>query len=255
MTIETFASRQVWLAHTTSGIINLLQAATVSGKKYFHLCLAGGSTPRELYTAIAASHECRELSSKMQLHLWQSDERCVHDDSPFSNAIMIMDAFKPAFTGTTRWTNPPFFHRWLCDPRTLTPEDAALQYAREIERSFADNVSAEINSAKIGSTDISSQSFDLCILGLGADGHTASIFSLADALDPAKPLTFPTISPQEPRNRVTMRGSFLKQSGTVFVFASGEEKKAVIEAIRHRKMVYPIEAVLPEQTHVFYLAS
>jgi len=240
MTIETFASREAWLARTSQAVIAALKNAAVSGKKDFHACLAGGSTPKELYRAIASSGECRELSAGLQIHLWQGDERCVAAGSPFLNSLMIAEAFRLTFEGAGRWPNPPIFHRWHCDIQSQTPEASALRYAAELENQLA-----------ASGTD----AFDLCILGIGADGHTASLFSLQDAIGSSKPLAFPTVSPQEPRLRVTLRGSFLKSSSEVFVIAAGKEKKAIIEAVSKRKMMYPVEAVLPERTSVFYLET
>lgn len=240
MTIETFASRDAWLAQTSQAVIAVLKKAAVSGKKDFHACLAGGSTPKELYRAIASSGECKALSAGLQIHLWQGDERCVAAGSPFLNSLMIAEAFRQTLEGAGRWPNPPIFHRWHCDIQNLTPETSALQYTAELENQLA-----------ASGTD----AFDLCILGIGADGHTASLFSLHDAMDSAKPLAFPTVSPQEPRLRVTLRGSFLKSSGEVMVIAAGKEKKAVIDAIGMRKMIYPAEAVLPERATIFYLET
>jgi len=240
MMIETFASREAWLSRTSQAVIMVLKHAAVSGKENFHICLAGGSTPKELYRIIAGSSECRALSAGIQIHLWQGDERCVAEGSPFLNSLMIMDAFRQTSEGTERWPNPPIFHRWTCDIQNLTPEVSAVRYAAELESQLAAS---------------GTNAFDLCILGIGADGHTASLFSLQDAIDSSKPLAFPTMSPQEPRLRVTLRGKLLKSSSEVFVIAAGKEKKAIIEAVSKRKMMYPVEAVLPEQARVFYLET
>lgn len=238
MKIETFSSREAWLVRTSQAVIAELKNAAEFGKKNFHICLAGGSTPKELYKIIAGSSECKALSAVIQIHLWQGDERCVEAESPFLNSHMISESFRYASEGAGRWPNPPIFHRWPCDIQSLTPEASALQYAVELENQLAAS---------------GTNAFDLCILGIGADGHTASLFSLQDAMDSAKPLAFPTLSPHDPKLRVTLRGDFLKSSRAVFVIAAGKGKKAVVEAIQQQKILYPVQAVLPEQTLIFYL--
>ena len=125
----------------------------------FHIALSGGSTPKRLF------HELARMGDKLvpweHIHLWWGDERCVPPDHPDSNYRM------------TRET--------LIDPLGL---DAARVHRIEAERP-AEAAAADYERALVDALG-APPVFDLIYLGMGPDGHTASLFPGSPALDETK---------------------------------------------------------------------
>lgn len=126
----------------------------------FRMALSGGSTPRKLYGILAK----RDLPWD-RLHLFLGDERYVPSDHPDSNYRMVRE---------TLLAGSPLaeerVHRWKTE---LPPEEAAAEYAREVTREFGAERPV----------------FDLVLLGMGDDGHTASLFPGSPALSVTDRLT------------------------------------------------------------------
>jgi 6-phosphogluconolactonase len=123
------------------------------------IALSGGSTPKSLYTLIANrvdNGQARGIDWG-RVHLFFGDERCVPPDHPDSNYRMVKQSLLAhGLTATVR--------RILGE---LPPEEAAAQYEEQLREEFGDGV----------------PKFDLIILGLGPDGHTASLFPGSAALN------------------------------------------------------------------------
>ena len=139
-----------------------LARARVTESGRFTVALAGGSTPRSLY-ALLATAAYRERVPWAATHLFFGDERCVAPDHPESNFRMVKEALLdhvPIPGGQV--------HRMQGeDPQ---PERAAGAYEDELRHFF------------VTAGDLPPR-FDLVLLGLGADGHTASLFPGAPSLD------------------------------------------------------------------------
>lgn len=126
--------------------------AALQAKERFAVALSGGSTPRALYQLLADTPLAWE-----NIHLFWGDERCVPPDHADSNYRMTAESL------LNRIAIPPEnIHRIQGE---LPPEEAALRYEDELRRFFAD-----------------APRFDLILLGLGDDGHTASLFPDSPAL-------------------------------------------------------------------------
>ncbi len=131
------------------------QAAIETGNR-FTAALSGGNTPRELYSRLAMP----EFESKVNweaVHLFWGAERCLPPDHPDSNYRMTVESL------LERVHIPPGnVHRIQGE---LHPEEAAEKYENELRSFFGD-----------------ATRFDLILLGLGDDGHTASLFPNSPAL-------------------------------------------------------------------------
>jgi len=176
------------------------------------IALAGGSTPRALYARLAA-YDAARLPWNL-VDVWFGDERCVPPDDPSSNYHMAREAL------LSRVPIPPEnVHRI---PGELGSAAAAEAYDAELRAAFGALGSAE--------------GFDLVLLGVGTEGHTASLFPDHPALDvtdrwavPVDPAP-PTAKPLVPR--VTLTLPALTGAAEVLFLATGAEKKPIVDAVR-----------------------
>jgi len=165
-----------------------------------HIALAGGSTPRRAYELLGDME-----GSWNHVHLWLGDERCVPDDDPESNARMVLESL---FANAR--AEPPQLHTL---PRPEVPEDAAWLYGLEIRACVADLI------------------FDVMLLGMGPDGHTASLFPGHPALNATEaPCVAVRDAPKPPPQRVTLTLPVLRRAGHTLLLATGPEKR---EALAH----------------------
>ena len=163
--------------------------------------LAGGSTPRRLYRVLAGRPEALDWR---RVELFWGDERCVEPDSPASNFRMVRE---------TLLARLPLVERHVHRVRgELPPAEAAGRYAAEVE------------------TALSRGPFDLVLLGLGTDGHVASLFP--GTLPRPGGLTAAVRAPVEPRDRVTLTPAALRQCRhLVFLVCGGGKAPAVARAL------------------------
>jgi 6-phosphogluconolactonase len=142
------------------------QAAGAIGRRgRFDWALAGGKTPEELY-ALLASREYVSRVDWSRVHFYWGDERCVPPDHPDSNYRMarasLLDAIQPPAENVHRV------------PGELEPKLAAERYEAELRRCFDRAEHFELTGGF--------PAFDLILLGMGPDGHTASLFPGSPAL-------------------------------------------------------------------------
>jgi 6-phosphogluconolactonase len=159
-----------------------------------HIALAGGSTPRRAYELAAAVEP-----DWSRAHLWWGDERCVPPDDERSNYRLVREAL------LDRIDAQPAVHRVETE---RGPEDAAAAYDAELD----------------GLT------LDLALLGLGADGHTASLFPNAPTLHERSRRAVaaePGLEPWVPR--VTMTIPVFEEAALVVFLVVGEEKAEAVK--------------------------
>ncbi len=130
--------------------------AAINERSRFAVALAGGSTPKGTYEALARDYADKLDWSKV--HVFFGDERTVHPDHEDSNYRMVRETLlSHVRVGSV--------HRMRCE---LPPEEAAADYEEQLREFFGTN---------------GVPAFDLILLGLGEDGHTASLFPETSALD------------------------------------------------------------------------
>lgn len=187
--------------------------AVLADKDRMTLVLAGGGTPRRLYELLAAAY--RDRLPWNRLYLFWGDERYVPADHPASNYRMAAEAL-------LRRVPVPPDHVFPMPTQAALPAAAAAAYDATLRSFF----------------DASEPAFDLTLLGLGADGHTASLFPedaphAAPADDgPARWVQAVTAPPRyEIRPRLTLTLPALNASRRVFFLVAGEEKRDVLRAV------------------------
>ena len=186
----------------------------------FDLALAGGTTPMALYQALG-SGAAEETALWSKTHLFWGDERVVPPEDPASNYGV---AWK---VGLHRLPVPPEnVHRVRGESEDA--RRAAILYETELRSRFAGSLWP---------------AFDLVLLGLGADGHTASLFPGSDALEERERWTEVAEGGDPPRPRVTLTLPALNGAATVLFIVTGASK---VEALG-RLMGPAGDAPLPAQ--------
>ncbi|MEE9284263.1 MAG: 6-phosphogluconolactonase [Dehalococcoidia bacterium] len=197
-----------------------LADGAVGARGRFTIALSGGSTPRRLYQ-ILADPPYASRGRWDRWHVFWSDERCVPPDDPQSNYRMATEAL------LDRVPIPP------SQVRRIRGEDPPDQAARRYEEQLA---------ALFGH---GTPSFDLVLLGLGDDGHTASLFPGSEALDERQRLVVAPWVPHLAAHRLTFSLPLINAARTVvFLVSDGSKADRVKQAIEERVEDPPVPAGL-----------
>ena len=191
-------------------------AAAESG---FSLALSGGSTPRRLYERLA-SPAWRGRMPWERVHLFWGDERFVPPDHPDSNQRMARDSLIAHVPVPPANVHPI--------PTDGTPEEAARRYDAEL-RAFA---------AARGAAPL----FDVQLLGLGEDGHTASLFPGTAALAEWRALAVAVVG-AKPEPRITLTYPALALSRDAAFLVAGEGKRGMLRRLLAGDPELPAAAV------------
>jgi 6-phosphogluconolactonase len=199
----------------------------------FSLALSGGSTPKRLYELLGKDPYSLMIPWEF-VHLFWVDERCVPPDSRESNYQMINDAL-------LKQLNLPSdnIHRIRVE---LGYKQAMNLYQRELRSFFHDN----------------KRMFDLMILGVGKDGHTASIFPDSDFSKQTGRLVSSTEGNYEdrPGMRVTLSLNAINSSKNIIFLVTGSEKAEIMKKIFHdRNQELTASYVNPEQGSVEWVVD
>jgi 6-phosphogluconolactonase len=190
----------------------------------FAICLSGGSTPKTLYTLLATP-SFRDRFPWDRTHLFFGDERFVPPDHPDSNYRMAREAML-AHVPLVEAQVHPF-------PTDGTPENAARRYADTLKRFYgADTL------------DPARPLFDVTFLGLGEDGHTASLFPGVAALQERANWTAAVIG-AKPEPRLTLTYPALDSSKTVAFLVAGAGKRAILARALAGDTALPAVGVRP----------
>ena len=182
------------------------QAARSRGR--FSVALSGGSTPGHLYRLLAGEPYRAQIPWK-EVHLFWGDERCVPPGDPGSNYYLAHE------TLISRVPLPPGnIHRVRGE---LEPGSAVRAYARELEDYFCGPHAR----------------FDLVLLGLGQDGHTASLFPDSPALAETERLVAAAtaVYQDRPAERVTLTLPAINSARQILFLVTGSAKAGVVQSI------------------------
>jgi 6-phosphogluconolactonase len=171
----------------------------------FRVVLAGGTTPRATYELL--SSDLRGEVDWRRVIFYFSDERCVGPDDPASNYRMAREAlFDPLKV-------PGRSVRRM--PGELPPPSAAAEYDSEVRTVMADRHHA----------------FDLALLGMGQEGHTASLFPGSAALEEASRTVVNVTVSAEPPERLTMTPVALASVRQIVFLVTGAEKAQALSSV------------------------
>jgi 6-phosphogluconolactonase len=200
-----------------AGYIHVIYQDMVRRKGNFTLVLSGGKTPEVLYRTLASSPYNDQFDWNRVRIFW-GDERYVPQEDPESNYGM-------AYRSLLSKVPIPDSNVYPMPTDTDDVEEAAKSYEHTLREFFSSHGSTSSSPAM--------PVFDLVLLGLGADGHTASLFS-ESSLDPnnSRWVLAVTIPPSYPtRERITMSLPVLNAAANVVFLVSGENKRETLEKI------------------------
>jgi 6-phosphogluconolactonase len=202
-------------------------------KGLFFVALSGGRTPRLLFERLATHAGARSLPWS-QCHVFWVDERYVPATDPASN-------FKMANESLLEPLNVPEanIHR-MCTELAL--EEAVAAYESGLRSAF---------SLQPGDVP----RFDLIQLGMGPDGHTASLFPHAYEADTEKLVAW-TVPPSAPHHRITLTPRVLRAGSQLMMLLSGQDKAVMLKTVFECDpdvMAYPVQLLWPVLDRVVWL--
>jgi len=201
-----------------------MTVADLAAKGPFRVSLSGGSTPKTLY-GFLASDEFRDRFPWRLASWYWGDERFVPYDHPDSNYRMTREAMLAKAPVPPENIHPV--------PADGTPEDAARRYERTLQEAYG---AATFDPAR--------PLFDVTLLGLGPDGHTASLLPGEPVLEERKRWVA-AVSHGRPETRITMTYPAIESSRRVAFLVAGWEKAAILRAIRAGDSEAPAARVRP----------
>jgi 6-phosphogluconolactonase len=202
---------------------------TVTRRARFAVALSGGSTPRRLYQVLAEA-PFRSALPWQDIDVFWGDERCVPPDHPDSNFRMTREALLDHVP-----IPPDGVHRVAAE--MPDPVAAAAAYEAEVARVLG------------GVPGGPPPAFDLVLLGLGPDGHTASLFPRTTALAERRQWVVANWVPHLAAHRITLTLPVLNRAATLLFLATGADKAAILRAVLEGPLEperLPAQAVRPE---------
>lgn len=206
---------------------------SIAARGWFSVALSGGSTPNRMYADLALN----EFSSRLDwrhAHFFWGDERSVPPDDPQSNFRMANDALLSHVQ-----VPPENIHRIQAEK---TPKEAASDY-EHLLRGFE---WGELTG------------FDLALLGLGTNGHTASLFPYSDALNERSRWCVDTWVEELKAARITLTPPFLNRSANVIFLVVGSEKASILSEILHGQYDpdrLPAQLIEPKNGRLIWLVD
>jgi 6-phosphogluconolactonase len=210
--LTTCADAEAAAQRAAREIVRRLQSA-LRERGAAHLALSGGSTPARTYELLAS-----ELPDWSDVHLWFADERCVGPDDEESNFLLAKQTLIEAVDGLVDGN----VHRMVGE---LGPDDGARAYQAELR--------AHAPGATSGDASAPAPALDVIVLGIGPDGHVASLFPGAPALDADEGELCLGVhdSPKPPPQRITLTLPVLHAAQRCVLLAAGASKADAVNAM------------------------
>lgn len=213
-----FTSHQEFISELCSEIVYQIQQKD----GVFRLAVSGGSTPGPLYSQLAEAHV-----DWTQVEIYLVDERYVPADSGYSNFKLIED------TLINKLPQKP--HKWVNFDCSLPIEEALKKYEQKLDTSDP-------------------HFFDLILLGIGTDGHTASLFPDDQLLDEEVMWVGHSSNGNPIPDRLTLTYPALEASRKIIFLVSGEGKDAILKELKDQDSSLPAARLISKQNSYIYKA-
>jgi len=192
-------------AHAAADLLATLIGEAQTARGVAHVALAGGNTPRRTYELLGPL-----LDDRARVEWWFGDERCVPVDDPESNYQLVA-----ATLLCTPTVSAARVHRIHGE---LPPLEAAERYEAVLR-------------GAVPLDDRGVPQLDVAFLGLGEDGHTASLFPGDPALEIDDRLAVPVVAVKPPPNRITLTLPVLRAARAAVILATGPGKRDAVERV------------------------
>lgn len=225
------AAAQTIIEHISAGLQN---------RDTYALALSGGSTPKRLYSLLAEEAALRDQIPWQRIHFFWGDERHVPPNHPESNYLMayhtlLSQAPVPAAN----------IHRFFSEDADA--QKAAANYELEIRSFF--NSFFNVRAGQL-------PRFDLVLLGLGADGHTASLFPGTSALKETRRLVLADWVEKFRAFRLTLTAPVLNSADCILFLVAGQDKADAVKAVLEGNFQpdrYPAQLIQPSGGELIWL--
>ncbi|MDJ0579936.1 6-phosphogluconolactonase [Crocosphaera sp.] len=219
--VKVLSDKPALIAHALDLIVDKIHT-TLDQQAQFTIALAGGSTPKPLYEALAQKSLPLE-----KIHIFWGDERYVPGDHPDSNQRMARQA----------WLDQVDFPTVNIHPMPTGRNDPSVDaqtHNQELQEFFG---------VKTGELP----TFDIILLGMGDDGHTASLFPQTEALTVSDRLI--TVGNKDGQPRLTFTYPLINNARCVIFLVAGDNKRPALAEIfspNGDETLYPAKAVKPQ---------
>jgi len=234
-TIEVFPDRERLIQAAAKQVIEIASQRIAENGRVA-IALSGGSTPRPLYRLLANEKYSRRIDWR-KVHIYWGDERCVPPDDRQSNyqtaREMLLDAVPIPVDNRHRIHGEE------------DPEKAAAEYEKELRTFFGVNVTD--GSPRLG--------FDLILLGMGDNGHTASLFPGSPAMNEKQRWVAAQYVQVVSMWRITLTPLAINAAKNVLFIVSGEEKAERLHSVLEgpfQPEVLPAQAIRPAAGRLFW---
>jgi 6-phosphogluconolactonase len=205
----------------------------VAQRGRFAIALAGGHTPARMYS-LWANDTYRDKTPWDRVHLFWGDERYVSTDDPLSNYRMTRETLIARVPIPAENVHP-------MPTNFVRPSDAAEAYELELREFFGDTRPA----------------FDLQMLGLGPEGHAASLFPDSPALEEKTRWVAAVEAPAKPTTRLTLTLPVLNCGLNTFFLVAGKDKREILSSLRKEtdsgQSHYPAARIKPAGRVLWFL--
>ena len=205
----------------------------------FTVALAGGSTPKTLYVLLASEQEpYRAQLDFGMIHFFWGDERHVPPDHADSNYRMASEAMLSKVP-------VPLENVHRIKSEMADAEEAARDYEQVLEKFF------RLEKGQL-------PRFDLVLLGMGSDGHTASIFPDSDVINEKRRLVVAPWIEKLRSYRITLTPSVLNKAASTLILVSGAEKAKILQKVlegEYRPECFPVQLISPTEGGLSWLVD
>lgn len=232
MILQTYPDLES-LSRAAAGIFGRVAAEAVHSRGRCGVALSGGSTPRRTYEILAQA-PLREQIPWDRIHVFWGDERCVDPDDPRSNAKLAREALLDQVPLPRSQIHPI-----SCK---ASPETGAREY-EVLLRDFFGKAPPRL---------------DLVFLGLGENGHTASLFPGDAALAAKERWTAAVYLAATDLYRVTLTPALINRAAVVIFLVTGAAKAGVLREVLHGPhdpWRLPAQLIQPENGELYWLAD
>ena len=227
-TLKVFDTAEALSVGVAECIIDKAKKA-IEANDRFVIALSGGRTPEMVFTLLAQPGYIDKIDWT-KTHIFWGDERCVPLDDVRNNAHTAMTLLLNKIEVPTNVYTVP---------TNLTPEDAAQVYEDTIKNLFGNALPA----------------FDLIMLGLGENGHTASLFPHTDVLHEKTRLVKEVFVEEVDMYRITMTAPMINMARAIMFIVSGTSKAEVVKTVLHGAYepdMYPAQLIKPVKGKLYW---